>query len=79
MYYGIRTNNGLERFNRELNNAFPVGHPSMVEFVTTIRQISQDKWTQHDRISRKKEKAPVREPVEFCAIPADFHAFVFRN
>ena len=49
----------------------------MVEFVTTIRQISQDKWTQHDRISRKKEKAPVREPVVFFAIPADFHAFNF--
>ncbi|POM80318.1 Hypothetical protein PHPALM_1860 [Phytophthora palmivora] len=36
-----RTNNLLERFHRELNRAFSP-HPSIVTFVSTIRQISQD-------------------------------------
>ena len=49
----------------------------MVEFVSTIRQMSHEKWTQHDRISRKKERAPVREPVKFPVVPADFDAFVY--
>ena len=74
----LRTNNGLERFNLELNDAFSVGHPSMVEFfVSTIKNISMQKWTHHDRISKRKEKAPVREPVVFSVLPEDFDAFVF--
>ena len=77
MFFLSRTNNGLERFNRQLNDAFSVGHPTMVEFVSTIRQMSHEKWTQHDRISRKKERAPVREPVIFPVVPADFDAFVY--
>jgi hypothetical protein len=28
-----KTNNGLERLNRELNHLFPNPHPNMVEFV----------------------------------------------
>jgi len=42
------TNGALERFNRELNHAFPNAHPSMSEFVSTIRRISTDKYTQYD-------------------------------
>ena len=78
VYFMLRTNNGLERFYRELNDAFSVGHPSMVEFVSTIKNnISMQKWTHHDRISKRKEKAPVREPVVFPVLPEDFDAFVF--
>ncbi len=40
-----RTNGALERFNRELNHAFPNAHLSMSEFVRTIRRISADKYT----------------------------------
>jgi len=49
----------------------------MVDFVTTIKSISLQKWIQHDRISKRKEKAPVREPVVFPTIPDDFATFVF--
>ena len=42
----------------------------MVVFFTTIRKISQDKWIQHYRIVKKKEKAPVHEPVVFPVYPA---------
>ena len=36
-----RTNNGLERFNRELNAAFPP-HPNMLNFIGGIEMISGD-------------------------------------
>ena len=39
-----RTNGALERFNRELNQAFPHSHPTMTDFVTTIRRISHEKY-----------------------------------
>ena len=41
------TNGALER----LNHAFPNAHPSMSEFVGTIRRISADKYTQYDRVA----------------------------
>jgi len=36
-----RTNNPLERFNREMNDAFATPHPNMATFVTTIEQLSR--------------------------------------
>ena len=45
------TNGALERFNMELNHAFPNAHPSMSEFIGTIRRISADKYTQYDRVA----------------------------
>ncbi|KAG6971717.1 hypothetical protein JG688_00004306 [Phytophthora aleatoria] len=36
-----RTNNPLERFNRELNAAIPSAHPSLAAFVSTIDGLSQ--------------------------------------
>ena len=77
LFLSFRTNNGLERFNRELNDAFSVGHPNMVDFVSTIKRISLQKWTQHDRISKRKERPPAREPVVFPVVPDDFANFVF--
>ena len=58
-----RTNGALERFNRELNHAFPNAHPSMSEFVSnSIRRISADKYTQYDRVAKGREKSPVHQP-----------------
>ncbi|ETL30650.1 hypothetical protein L916_16416, partial [Phytophthora nicotianae] len=37
-----RTNNSLERFNRELNSRFPTPHPSMATFVTVIKTIAAE-------------------------------------
>ena len=74
-----KTNNGLERLNRELNHLFPNPHPYMVEFVQTIRSLSQKKWKQHDRIAKKKERAPEREPVVILVLPENFAAFVYNS
>ena len=58
-----RTNGALERFNRELNHAFPNAHPSISEFVSnSIRRISADKYTQCDRVAKGREKSPVHQP-----------------
>ena len=72
-----RTNGALECFNRELNHAFPNAHPSMPEFVTTIRRISADKYTQYDRVARGRERAPVHQPVNLFTVPAAYFTFEY--
>ena len=67
----------LERFNRELNHAFPNAHPSMPEFVTTIRRISADKYTQYDRVAKGREQAPVHQPVNLFTVPAAYFTFAY--
>ncbi|OWY96799.1 hypothetical protein PHMEG_00032843 [Phytophthora megakarya] len=37
----IRTNNPLERFNREINAALTAPHPSLPAFVSIIQVLSQ--------------------------------------
>ena len=67
-----RTNDAFERFNREWNHAFPNAHPSMSEFDSTcIRRISEDKYTQYDRVAKGREKAPVHQPAnDLFTVPA---------
>ena len=73
-----RTNGALERFNRELNHAFPNAHPSMSEFVTTIRRIStEDKYTQYDRVARGREQGPVHQPANLFTVPAAYYTFAY--
>ena len=36
-----RTNNPVERYNRTMNELLPTPHPTMVAFVSAIRQESQ--------------------------------------
>ena len=64
----------LERFNRELNHAFPNAHPSMPEFVTTIRRISADKYT---RVARGREQGPVHQPANLFTVPAAYYTFAY--
>jgi len=37
-----RTNNPLERFNREMNTRFSVPHPSLTRFVTAIEELARE-------------------------------------
>lgn len=46
-----RTNNCLERFNREMNEAFPVSHPNLFQFIETIK----DKSNKYVDIIRRME------------------------
>ena len=70
-----RTNNPLERFNRELNQNFPVSHPSMAQFVDTIKKISKEKLKLYNAVAKGKAKPPAHEAVKIHAIPADYAHF----
>jgi hypothetical protein len=71
-----RTNNPLERFNRELNQAFPTAHPSMNDFVATIKRISCEYLYKLNRIDCGSMKKPVHAPVNRYPIPVDYYSFV---
>lgn len=71
-----RTNNPLERFNRELNQAFPTAHPSMNDFVATIKKISCEYLYKLNRVDCNSRKKPVHAPVNRYPLPADYAAFV---
>jgi hypothetical protein len=43
-----RTNNCLERYNRRLNSKFPIAHPKIIQFVSTLRQ-EESYYTQYIR------------------------------
>jgi hypothetical protein len=70
-----RTNNPLERFNRELNSAFPTPHPTMAEFITVIRQKSFEKVELIDNIKNKLIKNKERQAVTIHDIPNDYLNF----
>lgn len=70
-----RTNNPLERFNRKMNQAFPNAHPSMNDFVDTIKKISCDYRYQLSRIDCGSMKKPVHAPATVYPIPADYATF----
>jgi hypothetical protein len=71
-----RTNNALERYNRELNKAFPTAHPSMMDFVSVIRSESLRTLEQYENVKSGRQKKPVHAPVTLWTIPAAYHTFV---
>jgi hypothetical protein len=66
-----RTDNPLERFNRRMNQAFPTAHPTMQQFVVTIKGISKDYVYTLDRIAKGTMARPVHEPATIYPIPED--------
>ncbi|KAJ0394296.1 hypothetical protein P43SY_007760 [Pythium insidiosum] len=56
-----RTNNPLERFNRQLNAGFSSPHPSIAQFVYAIDDISRRYVKLRDDIIRGLAKPPMRE------------------
>ena len=67
-----RTNNPLERFNRELNTSFATPHPTMAEFITVIRQKSFEKVDLINNIKNKLVKNKERQAVTIHEIPLDY-------
>lgn len=70
-----RSNNALERFNRKMNQAFPTAHPSMCQFVDTIKAISNDYIYTLDRIAKRTMPPPHHEPATMYPIPSDYKSF----
>ena len=74
-----RTNNPLERFNRRLNNSFPSPHPSMSQFIDTVRAISDDYVLVLNRIKQGNYPPPVHQPATIHEIPSDYDDFIVAN
>lgn len=74
-----RTNGALECYNRELNDdgAFPHAHPTMTDFVYTIRRISHEKFEKYDRLAKGRERAPVYQPPNLFPVPAGLGYYTF--
>jgi hypothetical protein len=70
-----RTNNPLESFNRKLNGYFARRHPTMVQYVSGIRQISLEYSALLLNIRRGRARPPSHEEVTRHNIPPDYEAF----
>jgi len=66
-----RTNNPLERHNRELKEMFPAKNPPMEIFVQNIRKMSNDKVTMLQLIKSGKAKPPAHLGFNLHQIPDD--------
>eukprot|EP00644_Phytophthora_capsici_P008753 jgi/Phyca11/111322/e_gw1.20.607.1 len=53
-----RTNKPLERYNRTLNEAFPVPHPDVIQFISIIERQSRDNVRLIEDISNCRARAP---------------------
>lgn len=69
-----RTNNCLERFNRDMNAAFPCPHPSMGQFVQVIKETSGRYLERIRRMEKGHEKPPDHNiSLEFAFPPTDYN------
>ena len=50
-----RTNNGLERYDRHMNNLFPSPHPSLLVFIETIKKEANDQIFRLENLNAKDE------------------------
>ncbi|ETI44943.1 hypothetical protein F443_10387 [Phytophthora nicotianae P1569] len=69
-----RTNNPLERFNRELNSRFPSPRPSMATFVGVIKTLSSEYVHRLADVPRGRVRRTTREKIELpvpVEIPED--------
>ncbi|KAG3114967.1 hypothetical protein PI124_g5244 [Phytophthora idaei] len=74
-----RTNNPLERFNRELNSRFPTPHPSMAVFVTVIETTSAEYVRRFGDVPRGRARRIPREWIQLpepVDIPSDIDSDV---
>jgi hypothetical protein len=67
-----RTNNPLERFNRTMNENFPTPHPSLLQFINVIKEISVSRHADLLLIARNDRAAPVHQPVRVEILPKDY-------
>ncbi|OWZ07445.1 hypothetical protein PHMEG_00020157 [Phytophthora megakarya] len=66
-----RTNNPLERFNRELNAAFGTPHPSLPRFIQTVEDIARRRVLLRDDINLGRAKPPRRAERYKLPIPVN--------
>jgi len=72
-----RTNNPLERLNREINDAFPTAHPNLMNFVDTIKKQSFKSVNTIELVKLCKEKPPAHNIGFNSDIPTSYQDFVY--
>lgn len=70
-----RTNNPLERHNRELNKIFPASHPNLLTFIETVKKNAIGYLKIMDDIRRSIRKAPGHGGVVVVKIPIGYYNF----
>jgi hypothetical protein len=70
-----RTNNPLERYNRTSNDMFPNAHPSMPQFVTTIKGESQRYNEMLKDIEEIRQEPVHHKAVEIPNIPREYYMY----
>jgi len=71
-----RTNNPLERYNRTIGESFPNAHPSLVNFVETVKVQSEEYLRKIDLIKKGIDESPLHQQVSF-EIPKAYLEFAF--
>jgi hypothetical protein len=70
------TNNGLERYNRTLNEAFSHPHPSVHQFVRGINDLSQEYVRKIEEVRKQRAKAPNhRTEANIPTVPQSYKDF----
>ena len=73
----FRTNNGLESYNRRVNQIFRSGRPTLIAFVQEMEKESRYQAQLLNDIRQGKVKEPTRNYVQTIpAIPAEYDSFV---
>ena len=71
----IRTSNGLERYNRSINEKFPTPHPSLFQFVTTIEEEGRYQVQRLEDIRYEKVKRLKLQGLSIEQIPLTYLNF----
>lgn len=70
-----RTNNALECHNKFVNNSFPCSHPSVVDFVATLRLMAQKQVQKFKSMMNGTYHPKKHAPLTRCTIPSDYENF----
>ena len=70
-----RTNNALERYNRSLNEMFPMAHPSLLAFIKVLEEESRKVVKYVMNISLGHEIAPDHLPCSYGGIPLIYKTY----
>ena len=70
-----RTNNPIERYNRELNRMFPTSHPNLFTFIETVKLDSISYLKKIDIKKGVRVAAIFAGTARYIQIPREYHAY----
>jgi len=70
-----KTNNGLERYNRHMNELFPGNHPTLLSFLAGIKNEAASQKDRLKRMFENHEFPPCYDDVYIPQVPDEYHVF----